>query len=197
MKALSLPTSGRKAELISRLEECPNAADVMKAQNMCNNRFVLTKIGKDAIKNLPKYITKNLEFEDKCLDLIHKEDFNSAYKEVCLRESQKRGPRGIGIDWQKELSQGLSSNKLKIFQYFWKADISNDFKGQTEETVSDIKACIILGNLLGCEVVKIVYAIMRRNPTVKKDNILVQTVQKYQFALMDLEQMKVLYDLSH
>ena len=67
-------------------------------------------------------------------------DFDNAYKLVCQREINKKSPHGIGIDWLRELQQGLSQNQKQYYQ-----NVINSLK----ETNIQIKACVVLCEMLG------------------------------------------------
>lgn len=197
LKFFSLKTSGKKQDLIERIQEHENIDDALKSLNLYKERFVLTSIGKQTIKFLPKSITKNLEFEDKCLSLIMNQNFNEAYKEICNWERQKTYSRGVGIDWEREYSIGLDNDKSRIFLLFWEADISSKLPEQCLDYVPQIKSCIILGNMLGVAIDKIICLITRIIPNITKNEELVRKIQNIQFLLMDVEQLKSFYDLLH
>ncbi len=80
LKFFSLKTSGKKQDLIERIQDHENIDDALKSLNLYKERFILTPIGKKAIEFLPQSITKDLEFEDRCLSLIMEQNFNEAYK---------------------------------------------------------------------------------------------------------------------
>ncbi len=193
LKLLSLPVSGKKQELIERLSESNETDRAFKELNYNQKRFVLTDLGKKAVASVQKSMTKNLEFEDKCLAFIMQQDFNSAYKEVCLFRMQSNS--GIGIDWQRELKYGLSNNKLKLFTYFWNTDISEKLPKQCNDYIPQIKACLIFGNMMGSAIDGIIALLIRIVPSLENNPKLLQSAQKIQFALMDVEQIKSFYDL--
>ncbi len=56
---------------------------------------------------------------------------------------------------------------------------------------------MILGNMLGAAIDKIICLITRIIPNINKNDELVRKIQNIQFLLMDVEQLKSFYDLLH
>lgn len=193
LSILSLPVSGKKQELIERLSKSNKAENAFKKLNYNQSRFVLTGLGKKAVASVKKSMTKDLEFEDKCLNFIMQQDYNSAYREVCLFRMQAKN--GLGIDWQKEAQYGLNSNKQQLYTYFWNANIADKLPEQCKIYISQIKACLIFCNMMGSGIDGIIALLIRIVPSLKKNSELVQSVQEIQFALMDVEQIKSFCDL--
>lgn len=191
-----LPVSGKKQELIDRLLSNHVEIDVaLKSLDLYAYRFILTPAGKKIVKALPKSMTKNIEFEDRCVDLILQQDFSGAWREVCNFERKKVFPRGMSIDWEKEYSLELNDNSNMLFSYFWNTDISNYLPKQCIDYIPQIKACIIFGDMMGVAVDKVVMLITRIIPTITKDSKLVGAIQDLQFKLMDVKQIKSLSEL--
>ena len=111
--------------------------------------------------------------------------------------SNSRYSRGIGIDWEREYTIGLDNDKSRIFLLFWEVDISSKLPEQCLDYVPQIKSCIILGNMLGAAIDKIISLIIRIIPNITKNDELVRKIQNIQFLLMDVEQLKSFCNLLH
>ena len=59
LKILHLPTSGKKQELVVRISNQVGTENALKELGLYNERFILTEIGKEAIKSNPK-VTKTV-----------------------------------------------------------------------------------------------------------------------------------------
>ena len=59
LKILHLPTSGKKQELVVRISNQVGTENALKELGLYNERFILTEIGKEAIKSIPK-VTKTV-----------------------------------------------------------------------------------------------------------------------------------------
>lgn len=117
LRKYSLKVSGKKADLIKRIEE--NITEEQLSQyfeSYGELYYKSTQTGKQLIKSTPSSVTKDIEFEDECIQLIEQRDLNGAYKLVCKRESMKSLKRGIGIDWDQKLKQGIQQNTLYVYQ---------------------------------------------------------------------------------
>lgn len=140
LKKHGLTVSGKKADLISRINENV-AKDILVSEfGKSKSHYTLTSKGASTSCDVPSSITKDIDFEDACLATIHQNDFNTAYKLVAQKESEKRFPRGIGVDWEQERQTGLSEQKIN----FYSRIVSNTFG--VERTYRD---CIILSEMLG------------------------------------------------
>ncbi len=113
----NLKVSGKKAELIQRIEENITTEQLSNYFNSHYDTlyYIATPSGKQLIKSQPKSVTKDIDFEDECLQLIEQRDLNGAYKLVCKRESMKQLKRGINVDWDQKFKQGLQ-RKNYIYQ---------------------------------------------------------------------------------
>lgn len=68
LRLLHLPTSGKKQELISRISNQAGTENALKELNLYVERFVLTDIGREAVKSIPKPIVKEITYEDLLLE---------------------------------------------------------------------------------------------------------------------------------
>lgn len=130
LKYFKLKVSGKKSELIERIN-LNLSIDQLKTYfgEIGKRYYSVTKKGLELTKNQPKSITKNLDYEDKCLKFISENNFYNAYKAVCEYELSKKSPRGLGIDWNVELQKGLSSSKIDFYKNIKNLnfpDVSND-----------------------------------------------------------------------
>lgn len=184
LKTYGLSSNGLKKELIQRIQDNIPLEQIQAAYKTLPQKYFLTKKGKTAILNLHTSMTRNLEFEDACLEFISSKQFNNAYQLVCDFELNKIIPRGIGIDWNKEKINGLSNFKEKLFTDFFENTSDISLQITTIQHLSLLKSCIILGVMLGTDVTKIVNLFARVSGVDKK---LVSTplVQKLLFMLMD------------
>ena len=112
----NLKVSGKKADLIQRIEENITSEQLSQHFDSFGELYYkTTPLGKELIKSLPISATKDIEFEDECLALIEKSDYYGAYKLVCERESKKPLKRGINIDWERELKRGLPPHTRNLY----------------------------------------------------------------------------------
>lgn len=105
-----------------------------------NAHYILTEKGRSAISGVQDSTTKDTEFEDACLSAIQEMDFNKAFRFVCQSEIEKPFARGIGIDWQKKLQDGLSQQELDFYMR-----ILNESSGIERA----YRECIVLSHMLG------------------------------------------------
>lgn len=68
LKILHLPTSGKKQELIARISNQTGTENALKELDLYVERFVLTDIGREAVKSIPKPIVKGITYEDLLLE---------------------------------------------------------------------------------------------------------------------------------
>ena len=115
LKKLNLKQSGRKQELLDRLS--PLITEELAANYIPPERitFSLTEKGEQILEGVKPSATKDLEFEDKCLELIHNKRFSDAYLVVYGRELNKPFPSVIDIDYKKP----LEDSRLQAYEYLY------------------------------------------------------------------------------
>lgn len=153
------PKSGRKADLIKRIQENFTYEELEPYIKDRNIYYKLTSKGKKILKNIIPSATKNIELEDKCYSLIIASKFNEAYKEIAKYESQKIISRGLGIDWENELKNGLS--RLNLINYTDHLNLEQDLPLSLKKYQKQLNACVILGNMLGVSYDKILKLFQR------------------------------------
>lgn len=179
LKDNELTVSGKKSDLINRIID--NNIDLSKYLNAVKPTYILTEKGINETKDLLPSATKNTDLEDECLQLISQQDFNSAYKSICKFEASKNLPRGIGIDWNKELEKGLSENKVERYNRFFN---SNVIPNELQEYEIEIKSSIILGIMLGVNVQGIYLMFYRVTKCHYDKRLICPLLQQLQFDLM-------------
>lgn len=181
LKDNKLTVSGKKADLINRIID--NKIDLNKYPNAIKPIYILTEKGITETESLLPSATKNTDMEDKCLELIKKLDFNAAYINVCKFEASKNLPRGIGIDWNKEIKRGLSEDKIKKYSHFFNSN--NLIPNNLKQYELEIKSCIILGIMLGATVQGIYNVFYRITACNSNKELIMPLLQKLEFDLMD------------
>lgn len=154
----NLKVNGRKAELIERIiQEVPEQdyiglmdLDVYNHSDEAKAILRQYKIRKNQ---------ERIEIEDKCYSLILSGKINQAYKEIAKYESQKPIPRGLGVDWEKALINGLS--KLDLINYTDHLKLEQDLPPLLEKYQKQLNACVILGQMLGVSYNKILKLFQR------------------------------------
>lgn len=186
LSAFNEKVSGKKAELLNRITSNISHSDLEKFFSKKPKVYCLTELGKKAIDGLPDSATKNLEFEDKCLECIIHENIKGAYKIVCENELKKIIPRGLETDWNRKISEGLPEYKSVRFNNFFASKIN--LPNELVSFEKEFKACIIFGIMLGFAADKI-EKMFRRITKIDKQkvssSVLMPLLQKYQFAIMD------------
>lgn len=179
----SLSTSGKKAELIQRIKNNISSEQLTAELGSHNKKYALTEKGKEALTGLPNSMTKNLELEDLCLKYIFNKQLNEAYKLVCENELNKIIPRGIGMDWKHELTNGLSDFKLKLYTDFLENN-TNSIPKPLKPYEIQMKACVILGDFWGVAISKSADLFMRiiESGNVSKSEV-VSALQEMHFKL--------------
>lgn len=188
LKKFSLPSTGKKSDLICRIQENLSAEQISAELVDIPDRYLLTCSGRIVTNNLPVSATKNLEFENDCLKLLFKADVNNAYKLVCQNEANKVFPRGLNMDWNKEAQNGLCDFEEAIYTTFLTCQL-NQLPTRLAPLATKMKACVILGIMLGLEPSKTTDIFVRicGNLGMQKGDVLTY-IAKYQFALMDAKQ---------
>ncbi|HHU63972.1 MAG TPA: minor capsid protein [Clostridiales bacterium] len=155
----NLPRSGKKIELIQRIKENFAPDELLQHLKSDEKYYRLTPKGKEATKDIKPSATKNLELEDKCYKLIMAGEFNEAFKEIAKYESKKPIPRGLGIDWEEELKNGLS--ELDLINYTDQLNLNQKLPRPLKKYQKQLNACVILGQMLGVSYNKILKLFQR------------------------------------
>lgn len=95
LKSNNIKSTGKKAELIERIEKEISCKDLSNFFNSSNKYYALTDKGKELLKDVRKSVTKNTDLEDQCLELIYIDKYEEAYDLICKYESSKNIQRGI------------------------------------------------------------------------------------------------------
>lgn len=161
LSSKELVKTGKKADLVKRIED--NFADCELDPYLKDGKkyFRLTSKGRELTKDIKNSITKDLELENKCYNLIMAGMLNEAYKEIATFEAKKPLSRGLGIDWELEAQKGLSKSQIDIYN-----KILNRRLETPREFVDyqmSLKVCTILGNMFGVASDKVVALFKRIN----------------------------------
>lgn len=109
--------------------------------------YTLTDKGQEAIKPILPSATKNLELEDSCYIMILNGRINKAYITIAEYEAQKPLQRGLNVNWKKEAKCGLSPSMSRYYEQFLDKDLTTP--RDLSPYILPLKACIILGDMLG------------------------------------------------
>lgn len=147
LKNFNLKVTGKKDELIKRIEENISKEELKTFFSSDNKFLVLTEKGKETIKNLPISATKDVDFEDEQLELIKNKEFAKAYKNVGNREKRKPIPDGLDDNslWNKYFSNLTKEVELKYYKFYDKKILT----GENEKYNIDFICSLILGNMMG------------------------------------------------
>lgn len=146
LKLHSLKTTGKKEELIERLNISLSKTQLVSSLSGNENKFyTLTSQGIKLVNNNPRSITKDLKFENDCLSFISKKEFDNAYLLICDFEITKKTPRGLGINWADEKINGLSRKKKHVYKHLM-SKISSDIPNECH---LNLVSSFILCNMLG------------------------------------------------
>lgn len=182
----NLKISGKKSDLLNRISENITFSELEEYFINQPRFYYLTKLGEKAVSDLPESATKDIEFEDACLDCIMRGDVKTAYKLVCNREINKVIPRGLGTDWKFELKRGLPEYKSALFSAFQKTEIN--LPSELVSFERQFKACCIFSIMLGIPVDIIAKTFRRITETDESAitrAVLIRNLQKFQFAIME------------
>lgn len=153
LRKKNLPLGRKKADVVDRIIENFSEDEIRSIlPDDFQEFYVLTEDGTEEVKDIEKSGTKNIEYEDACISRIKNGDIDGAYREVCKNEISKIIPRGVGVDWEKELERGLSPNDRMIYQYFLECDlfkIMPNIPQNAEPYFNEIKYSVILSIMLG------------------------------------------------
>lgn len=120
------------------------------------DKFRLTEAGKNIVDVVPTSASKDIGFEDECLNLILSGNINEAYKKRALQEANKPAPGGVfvGSDmtprdfWKQQAKDGLETETEKIYASYMEQSEA-DLPQELENDRKIICACVILGQFIG------------------------------------------------
>lgn len=139
----NFPSSARKKSVL--IERIIENIEITKLDELLKNKdkyFILTGEGSKIVGTVKDSITKDIEFEDKCLSFLENGDIKSAYKLVC--EFKIRTNNNAFIDWNYELKKGLNSSKFNCYNNILNLNFYHD--KNIEKT---FKLSYILSDMLG------------------------------------------------
>ncbi|MCJ0225631.1 SAP domain-containing protein [Clostridioides difficile] len=142
LKSNNIKSTGKKAELIERIEKEISCEDLSIFFSSSNKYYALTDKGKELLKNVHKSATKNIDLEDQCLELIYADKYEDAYNLICKYESSKNIPRGINVNWE---SHKITPAQIKSYKTIKELDIN--LKDILLDNI--IKSSYILCDMLG------------------------------------------------
>ena len=149
LKENGLVQTGKKADLMQRIKNNIPLEVLEKKPLKHPAQYFLTQKGKRVTSDLPKSATKNLEFEDACMENLIAGNFQEAYRCVCRYELNKMIARDIGFSWDKELQVGLAPFTEELYEKFMESDLLQSLPTLLQPYPTQIKASIILGNMSG------------------------------------------------
>lgn len=142
----NLKVSGKKTDLIKRIKENITPEQISQYFNSFGEPYYrATPAGKQLIKSISESVTKDIEFEDECLELIEQLDFNGAYKLICKRKSMKPLKRGLNVNWDQQYVHGLPSSTLTVYKKLFDLELP----GILFEAQKAAKITVIFCNMLG------------------------------------------------
>lgn len=162
LRTYSKSTTGKKADLISRIENKLSESEIELVLNDGNKYYSLTESGK-LITNFKKSITKDIDFEDTVLSYILKDDFENAYSVVCEYNSRKPIQTGLNVD-----CNNLNLNKKAKAEY--RKIKALNLRIDNKNLDNKIKSSFILCNMLGNNYNK-AHVIMNRLTDLSKKEI--------------------------
>ncbi|WP_165478819.1 SAP domain-containing protein, partial [Clostridioides difficile] len=121
LKSNNIKSTGKKAELIERIEKEISCKDLSNFFNSSNKYYALTDKGKELLKDVRKSVTKNTDLEDQCLELIYIDKYEEAYDLICKYESSKNIQRGININWE---NHKITPMKIESYKAIKELDIN-------------------------------------------------------------------------
>ncbi|MGF0556176.1 SAP domain-containing protein [Clostridioides difficile] len=142
LKSNNIKSTGKKADLIERIEKEISQEDLSNFFNSSNKYYALTKKGKELLKDVHKSATKNIDLENQCLELIYTNKYEEAYDLICKYESSKNIQRGININWE---NHKITPTQIKSYETIKELDIN--LKDILLDNI--IKSSYILCDMLG------------------------------------------------
>lgn len=147
LKDKGLKLTGKKSELVLRVQDSYSEDEICAKQPNLSRHYVLTSLGESVIANLHESATKDLEFEDACIAAIINGDINGAYQLICSWDNNKIIPSGIGRDWNGEYLNDLPDYQIKGYTDFLSSRLFETLDAYPDEE-QKYKTCIIFCNLL-------------------------------------------------
>ncbi|MBS5784049.1 MAG: minor capsid protein [Clostridium sp.] len=168
LKTKTLPLTGKKADLINRVQENFSEEELTELFPKGKEFYKLTPKGKVLTATVQKSATKNIELEDRCLQLLMNGQIDEAYKEIAWFRAAAPGQTGIGIDWEREVKLGASKRDLSSY--------GKTLRSAKSENERLMATCYVLCEMLGIPH-KINFLISRVGVGNPEDSFLPELVQ--------------------
>lgn len=139
----NFPSSARKKSVL--IERIIENIEITKLDELLKNKdkyFILTDEGSKIVETIKDSITKDIEFEDKCISFLENGDIENAYKLVC--EFKIRTKNNTFMDWNYELKKGLNTAKLNRYHNILNLNFYHD-----KNIEKAFKLSYILSDMLG------------------------------------------------
>ncbi|MCI7302537.1 SAP domain-containing protein [Ihubacter massiliensis] len=149
LKEYKLPVSGKKSELCSRITNSISPEQLNKSLKDKGEFYQVTQKGNDLIKTVTPSATKNIELENKCIELISNRLYNDAYLLVADFKRGKPGNSGLGIDWNHEYNAGLSEHSIAQYNQIVEHSSFNYTLTKDREIERPIRASIVFCQMMG------------------------------------------------
>lgn len=176
--------TGKKEDLIERIRQELPLEDIKEKFHL-PEKYLLTQNGEMLLACFPKSATKDLDFEDECLNLIAQKDFEGAYKSVCRNELRKIIPSGMGLDWNENMKKGLSAFQRDLYIAFFDQDVSHELSALLKPYETQLKAISVFANMTGMAGIKAVLIFDRITETENIHAFAMQAIQKFILEMMD------------
>ena len=135
-----LRLSGKKSDLVKRTLD--NFQPQELAELLFKNQvYAVSSKGKPLIAGITYSATKDLEFEDKCISLILRGNYDSAYRAIAKHHAEVPGTFGLGIDWEYKSESGLNASDSRMY-----LSLMNQAKDNADKL---IRACLIFSDIYG------------------------------------------------
>lgn len=189
LKGKGLSCTGKKDELISSIIANYSREEInifCQGSNINKQVYLLTAKGSARISGICKSMTKDIDFEDKCLNKILTLDFSGAYDIVRGWQLSKHTPFEDDNSYYKN---PLPEFDVDLYNYFFNQSCSEFLTNGTVCFEPEFKASIVLGIMLGTDVTKIWALFVRLTGIdLREKAVLSQALQNTQFALMNAKQ---------
>lgn len=164
LRRKKLKLSGRKQELVDRVLENSSIDEQRKMTSQRCIKYKLTGKGKELIKDINPSLSRDMEFEDKCYNLVMNNSMNKAYK--AIKDFKKKynfhsGPIFyISIDEYEE--EIIGENDEKLFGYRKLTGIDLELPSNLIDKKKNIISCIIVGHMYNSDKYKTTNLIKRK-----------------------------------